>query len=189
MLFPGSTPSPIVDELRERLVEELDYRIEADNQRLFVDDYRGHPFIHVPDVLDELSHRTGADHRAGRGRHVRRGAGLVPDDERNLAAETIYRFAFGGIYRLHAFNGDPHPGNYLFRPGGQVTFLDFGLCKRFTDRRGEGRSRSMIRPWCIDRDLAEVPPGRASDVGLLHRRRFRPPTRTWSTTSATSTSS
>ena len=38
---------------------------------------------------------------------------------------------FRSLYRLHLFNGDPHPGNYLFRPGGRVTFLDFGLVKRF----------------------------------------------------------
>ena len=49
---------------------------------------------------------------------------------------------FGSLYRLHAFNGDPHPGNYLFRPGGQVTFLDFGLVKRFTDDRGRRSSRT-----------------------------------------------
>src|SRR3546814_4801481 len=49
--------------------------------------------------------------------------------ERDLAAEAICRFVFGSLYRLRAFNGDPHPGNYLFRPGGQVTFLDFGLVK------------------------------------------------------------
>ena len=53
-------------------------------------------------------------------------------EERDLAAEAIYRFVFGSLYRLHAFNGDPHPGNYLFQPGGRVTFLDFGLVKRFT---------------------------------------------------------
>src|SRR6202041_2492935 len=52
--------------------------------------------------------------------------------ERNLAGEAIYRFAFRSLYRFGAFNGDPHPGNYLFRPGGQVTFLDFGLVKRLT---------------------------------------------------------
>ena len=55
-----------------------------------------------------------------------------PQDEKDLAAETIYRFAFGSLYRLRAFNGDPHPGNYLFHPGGRVTFLDFGLVKHFT---------------------------------------------------------
>ena len=66
MLFPGLDPSPLVEELRERLVEELDYRIEADNQQLFADYYDGHPFIHVPDVVAELSTRAGAHHRAGR---------------------------------------------------------------------------------------------------------------------------
>jgi hypothetical protein len=52
-------------------------------------------------------------------------------EERDLAAESVYRFVFRSLYRLHLFNGDPHPGNYLFRPGGRVTFLDFGLVKRF----------------------------------------------------------
>jgi predicted unusual protein kinase regulating ubiquinone biosynthesis (AarF/ABC1/UbiB family) len=53
-------------------------------------------------------------------------------EERDLAAETIYRFTFRSLYELCAFNGDPHPGNYLFEPGGRVTFLDFGLVKHFT---------------------------------------------------------
>ena len=53
--------------------------------------------------------------------------------EKDLAAEAIFRFVFRSLYRFHAFNGDPHPGNYLFRPGGQVTFLDFGLVKHFDD--------------------------------------------------------
>ena len=51
--------------------------------------------------------------------------------ERDLAAEAIFRFVFNSMYRMKAFNGDPHPGNYLFRPGGKVTFLDFGLVKHF----------------------------------------------------------
>jgi hypothetical protein len=54
--------------------------------------------------------------------------------EKDLAAETIHRFVFRSLYRLHAFNGDPHPGNYLFHRGGRVTFLDFGLTKRFTEQ-------------------------------------------------------
>ena len=53
--------------------------------------------------------------------------------ERDLAAEAIFRFVFRSLYRFHAFNGDPHPGNYLFHPGGRVTFLDFGLVKHFAD--------------------------------------------------------
>src|SRR5256885_12179319 len=54
--------------------------------------------------------------------------------EKDVAAETIHRFVFRSLYRLHAFNGDPPPGNYLFRRGGRVTFLDFGLTKLFTEQ-------------------------------------------------------
>ena len=63
MLFPGLDPKPIVEELRERLVEELDYRNEAENQQLFVEAYRGHPYIHVPDVVHALSTRRTSRRR------------------------------------------------------------------------------------------------------------------------------
>lgn len=151
MMFPGLEPEPIVAELRERLVEELDYRIEADNQRLFADFYRGHPFLHVPEVVDELSTERVLTTELAEG---------VPfaemetwsQEERNLAAEAIFRFVFGSLYRLHAFNGDPHPGNYLFGPGGQVTFLDFGLVKHFTADE-VGMAIEMIDAMVLRRDI------------------------------------
>ncbi len=55
MVFPGVEPEPIVDELRVRVREELDYVQEADNQQLFARYYDGHPFIHVPSVVEHLS--------------------------------------------------------------------------------------------------------------------------------------
>jgi len=61
---------------------------------------------------------------------------------------------FGSLYRLHAFNGDPHPGNYLFRRGGQVTFLDFGLVKRFTAEEITVLQR-MITSMVLEPDIAE----------------------------------
>ena len=152
MLFPGLDPAPIVGELRDRLLEELDYRNEAANQQLFVDAYRGHPFIHVPEVRHELS--------TGRVLTTRFAPGVRfeevldwSDEERQLTAECLYRFAFGGIYALHAFNGDPHPGNYLFEPGGHVTFLDFGLCKRFSPEEVLV-FEEMIRAIVLERDIA-----------------------------------
>ncbi|UDY36492.1 ABC1 kinase family protein [Dermatobacter hominis] len=151
LLFPGMDPGPIVAELRERLVEELDYRIEAAHQRIFVDHYRGHPYIHVPAVFDELSTARVLTTELVQGAPFSEVVGW-PDEERQLAAECLYRFAFGGIYQLHAFNGDPHPGNYLFHPGGRITFLDFGLCKRFTP--DEVRDfEDMIRAMVLDRDI------------------------------------
>lgn len=152
MLFPGLDPEPIVDELRERVLEELDYRIEADNQRLFADHYRGHPYIHVPEVIDELSTARVLTTEMA---HGARFSEVISwdDDERQLAAETLYRFVFGSIYSMGAFNGDPHPGNYLFRPGGHVTFLDFGLVKRFSDAEIADFAE-MIRLMVIEDDVA-----------------------------------
>lgn len=131
MAFPGLDPKPLVEELRERIVEELDYRLEADNQRYFGDYYRGHPFIHIPEVVDELSTRRVLTTELVVGARFDEITGRS-EEERNHFGEVIYRFVFGSLYRFGAFNGDPHPGNYLFHDDGRVSFLDFGLVKRFT---------------------------------------------------------
>jgi predicted unusual protein kinase regulating ubiquinone biosynthesis (AarF/ABC1/UbiB family) len=131
LAFPGFEPGPVIQELRERITEELDYRLEAKNQRLFADFYRGHPFIHVPDVVDHLSADRVLTTELATGTRFAEVAATWSQDERDLAGEAIYRYVFRSIYRLHSFNGDPHPGNYLFNPGGQVTFLDYGLVKHF----------------------------------------------------------
>jgi tRNA A-37 threonylcarbamoyl transferase component Bud32 len=130
--FPGLDTRSLVDELGDRLQEEVDYVREAESQELFAGYYGGHPFIRVPHVVAELS--------TSRVLTSELVAGATFDElltwdqrERDLAAETIHRFVFRSLYRLHAFNGDPHPGNYLFHRGGRVTFLDFGLTKLFTE--------------------------------------------------------
>ncbi|HEY0410929.1 MAG TPA: AarF/ABC1/UbiB kinase family protein, partial [Candidatus Dormibacteraeota bacterium] len=129
--FPGLDTRSMIEELGERMREEVDYRIEAENQRLFATYYEGHPTIHVPTVVDELS--TARVLTAELVSGARFDELLTwPQRERDLAAETIDRFVFRSLYRLHAFNGDPHPGNYLFHGGGRVSFLDFGLVKHFT---------------------------------------------------------
>ena len=131
LAFPSLDARALVDELRSRIGEELDYVHEATNQTLFADYFAGHPFIHVPSVVPELSTRRVLTSDLVVGSRYED----VLDwsqHERDLAGETIFRFVFGGLYRMHVFNGDPHPGNYLFHGGGRVTFLDFGLVKWFT---------------------------------------------------------
>ena len=53
-------------------------------------------------------------------------------------SEIIYRFVFSSILEHGMFNGDPHPGNYLFADDGSVTFLDFGCVKSPLDRHAAG---------------------------------------------------
>jgi len=130
--FPGLDVRSLVDELGDRLHEEVDYLREADSQELFAGYYDGHPYIRVPHVIRELSTERVLTSELVSGATFDE---LLTWDQRekDLAAETIHRFVFRSLYRLHAFNGDPHPGNYLFHRGGRVSFLDFGLTKRFTD--------------------------------------------------------
>ena len=164
MLFPGLDPKALVEELKARLVEELDYTLEAESQRLFADYYEGHPFITVPGVVGELSTRRVLTTEWADGVRFEDLASWS-QVERNLAAEAIYRFVFGSLYRLKAFNGDPHPGNYLFEPGGRVTFLDFGLVKRFTPDEVTV-FHDMIDTMVLDHDPAAFRKV-IEDVGLL----------------------
>jgi predicted unusual protein kinase regulating ubiquinone biosynthesis (AarF/ABC1/UbiB family) len=130
--FPGLDTRSFVDEVAERLKEEVDYVREAESQEMFASYYDGHPVIRVPHVVSELSTSRVLTSELVSGSSF---DDLLtwPQHERDLAAETIHRFVFRSLYRLHAFNGDPHPGNYLFHRGGRVTFLDFGLTKLFAD--------------------------------------------------------
>ena len=150
IVAPRQDVGALLAELRERITEELDYRTEASNQQLFADYYRGHPTIHVPDIVPELSTRRVVTSELADGARFAELA-TWSQAERDLAAETIYRFVFRSLYEAHAFNGDPHPGNYLFGGGGRVTFLDFGLVKHFT--ADELRPLvSMVKHLCVEHD-------------------------------------
>ena len=131
--FPGMDTRSLIEELGERLREEVNYLLEADNQEYFAQYYEGHPVIHVPRVVRELSTARVLTTELVSGERFEE---VLQWDqhERNMAAETINRFVSRSLYQLHAFNGDPHPGNYLFHGRGRVSFLDFGLTKHFTDQ-------------------------------------------------------
>src|SRR5262249_233719 len=128
---PSQDVNALVTELRDRVLEELDYRREAENQRLFAAYYARHPTIGVPAIVGELSTRRVVTSELSAGARFAELA-RWSQEERDLAGETIYRFVFRSLYDAHAFNGDPHPGNYLFHGDGQVTFLDYGLVKHFS---------------------------------------------------------
>ena len=166
MAVPSQDVTALIEELRERIREELDYVREAENQRQFAAYFDGHPTARVPKVIDELSTARVITSELAAGARFSEMLGW-PQEERDLAAETIYRFTFRSLYGLHAFNGDPHPGNYLFEPGGQVTFLDFGLVKHFTPAELEPLLQ-MNRDICIDHD-PEAFRRTLESAGFLHQ--------------------
>jgi len=147
---PSQDVDALLGELRDRVLEELDYRREAANQRLFAAYFDGHPTIVIPQIIGELSTRRVVTSELSDGARFAELTGWS-QHERDLAAETIYRFVFRSLYELHAFNGDPHPGNYLFHPGGRVTFLDFGLVRRFSPEELQPLAQ-MARYLCVEHD-------------------------------------
>jgi predicted unusual protein kinase regulating ubiquinone biosynthesis (AarF/ABC1/UbiB family) len=147
---PAQDVDALLTELRDRVLEELDYRREAAHQRRFAAYYRNHPTIYVPAIVSELSTQRVLTTELSDGARFAELASW-PQRERDLAAETIYRFVFRSLYEIGAFNGDPHPGNYLFHRGGRVTFLDFGLVKHFTAAE-LGPLQQMNRDICMEHD-------------------------------------
>jgi predicted unusual protein kinase regulating ubiquinone biosynthesis (AarF/ABC1/UbiB family) len=135
-LAPGLDAKAAAEELKERVLEELDYEYEAQNQRTFARGYRGHPFIHVPDVITRLSTERVLVTEWVDGMDFE-GVKQLPQEERDRFAEIVFRFCFGSIYHLQHFNADAHPGNYLLMDDGKVAFLDFGMTKQLDDEQIE----------------------------------------------------
>jgi len=133
VIAPGIDTAAIADELRERIAEELDYELEAQNQRAMSRAYRGHPFVHVPDAITDASRERVIVSEFVEGERFAQVKDR-PQDERNRIGEILVRFYVNGPLRHRLLNGDPHPGNSLFMPDGRVAFIDFGFFKRLSSR-------------------------------------------------------
>ncbi len=150
-LYRNLDPGPVVDELRARIGEELDYANEARNQRAFAELWADHPLIRIPPVI--ASHSTARVLTSGLvGGHDFTWLRAQPDAVRQRAAEVLYRFVWGSMFRHRAFNGDPHPGNYRFHEDGGVSFLDFGCVKYFDEATARGMR--AIHQYHLAGDLA-----------------------------------
>jgi predicted unusual protein kinase regulating ubiquinone biosynthesis (AarF/ABC1/UbiB family) len=170
-IAPGLNFKALAAEMRERIGEELDYELEAQNQRRIERLVRDHPFIRVPRVLTALSSRRVlvSEYVAGdRFEAVRR----ADEATRDHYAEVVFRFFFGLLYRDRIALGDPHPGNYLRCADGRVCFLDFGLL-RDIDAERIARERAIAAavrdddPERLKRDLVDggyLPSDRAAAV-------------------------
>ncbi|HWK27889.1 MAG TPA: AarF/ABC1/UbiB kinase family protein [Solirubrobacter sp.] len=156
-IAPGLDVKNTAEEIRSRIYDELDYELEAANQRSLARIFRSHPFIVIPDVLTDLSREKVLV------TELVSGAGFDAVKEadqatRNRIGEIVFRFYFGCMYRHRQFSGDPHPGNFLALDDGRVAFLDFGLFKVMprrlieleleTQRAGhEGDARRLWEIW------------------------------------------
>jgi predicted unusual protein kinase regulating ubiquinone biosynthesis (AarF/ABC1/UbiB family) len=150
---PGLDAKAIGEEIRSRIEEELDYELEASNQRRLARIYRGHPFIVVPEVITSLSREkvVVSEFVEGRGFEEMK---QLDQAERNRIAEIVFRFYFGCMYRHHQFSGDPHPGNCILLDDGRMAFLDFGLFKTIAAEAAEFELQAQR--LAVERRAAEL---------------------------------
>jgi predicted unusual protein kinase regulating ubiquinone biosynthesis (AarF/ABC1/UbiB family) len=115
----------VLEEVKTRFREELDYRLEAERQEQFRLLHAADAKISIPRVVRERSARRVLTMDLVHGATLEEAA-LASPEQRLSYAETLWRFVFKGNLVGGMFNADPHPGNYLFQPDGSVIFLDFG---------------------------------------------------------------
>jgi predicted unusual protein kinase regulating ubiquinone biosynthesis (AarF/ABC1/UbiB family) len=128
MLMPGLDVKPLLDELKDRISEELDYELEAMSQQMFADAYAGDPDIYVPNVVMSTGQVLVSEWMDGTplSRIIAEGS----KEQRDRAGIMLVRFLFSGPSRAGLLHADPHPGNFRLLDDGRLGVLDFGAVDR-----------------------------------------------------------
>ncbi|MFL6138565.1 MAG: ABC1 kinase family protein [Frankiaceae bacterium] len=131
IVSPGLDVKPLIAELRARVAEELDYRLEAAAQAAFAAAYESAPDIVVPRVVARTERVIVTEWIDGTplSAVIRDGA----QDERDRAGLLLLRFLFSGPGRVGLLHADPHPGNFRLMPDGRLGVIDFGAVNRLPD--------------------------------------------------------
>ena len=123
-----------IKEIHTRLMEEVDYHLEAENTRWFREHLKLQG-VSIPRVFPRYSSARVLTTEYIKGQHM--GDWLVgqpSQSSRDSAAqrmEDVFAYSSLTLHRLHA---DPNPGNYLFHEDGTITLIDFGCVKHLPRR-------------------------------------------------------
>jgi predicted unusual protein kinase regulating ubiquinone biosynthesis (AarF/ABC1/UbiB family) len=129
--IPGMDIKPITDELKSRMSEELDYNLEAANQRTFAKAFRGDPHFAVPDVLVNSEHVIVSEWMDGT--PLSQIVATGTPEQRNAASERYMQFLLVGPARAGLLHADPHPGNFRLLDDGRLGVIDYGAVNRLPE--------------------------------------------------------
>ena len=173
MVVPGTEMKPLVAELRERILEELDYAREADNQRAFAAGYAGDEKYLVPRVVASAPKAIISEWVDGTS--LNRIVATGTREQRDLAGSLLTELHFAAPARVGLLHADPHPGNYLLTDDGRLAVIDFGSVARLPDGapRIIGQVTRLALEGHVDlvvealRGEGFIPPGYHPDPELL----------------------
>ncbi len=123
-LSPGADVQGVVDELIQRTEMELDYRLEANNQRVFAKAYQDDPHFAVPHIVASAPKVVIQEWIDGvpMAQIIRSGS----TEERDLIGTRLTQLTFDAPRRVEMMHGDAHPGNFMLLPDGRMGVIDFG---------------------------------------------------------------
>ncbi len=129
--IPKESVDQLFQEILERLHEELDYQNEANNIKRFQAFHKDDPGLIIPTVVDGLSTRRVLTMELVEGDHL---SDITPErysqETINLIGHRIFTTMADQLFRFECIHGDPHAGNFAFRPDGTVIMYDFGCVKQ-----------------------------------------------------------
>lgn len=151
-LVPGLEIKPLINELRDRMEEELDYRDEAENQRIFAAAFEGDDKVKVPGVVASAPRAMVTEWVTGR-----KLSDVIRDGtqtERDAAAMLLSEFHYSAPARVGLLHADPHPGNFQVLDDGRLMVVDFGAVARLPD--GLPRPLSEMMRLSLDHRPADL---------------------------------
>lgn len=124
---------PYLEEVRDRMMEETDYRAECAHISFFFDQYGQASGIVTPQCVPELTSERVLTMTWVNGCHLREFLAAEPDQNtKNAFGQLLWDFVHDQIAANHlTVHADAHPGNFLFREDGTLGVLDFGCVKTF----------------------------------------------------------
>ena len=128
---PGLDLGPILDELRDRMAEELDYRLEAESQATFAAAFADDEDFSIPAVVAHAEHVIVSEWLEGKPLSQ-----IISDgtpEERDDASQLYLEFLLAGPAEAGLLHADPHPGNFRMTPDNRLGVIDFGAVNRLPD--------------------------------------------------------
>jgi len=126
----GQDIDHLMQEVEQRLTEEVDYTLEAVNTK-FYEEHLNHELIVVPSIVESLSSKRVLTSTFLEGKDFEAFLKSNPSQAvRNHYAQLIFDAFFMGLYRLKMIHADPNPGNFIFMPDNMLGMIDFGCVKK-----------------------------------------------------------
>jgi predicted unusual protein kinase regulating ubiquinone biosynthesis (AarF/ABC1/UbiB family) len=145
------------EEVRTHLLEETDYRNEANNVRMFARFHRNrHPFVRIPEVIPELSSKRVITLTFIDGDSLEKASGYA-SDIRDLIGNRLVEMLYAEMFDLGVLHADPNPANFAFGPDGTFALYDFGCVKQFSSEERDGITH--ILKGALEKNLEAIDNG------------------------------